>query len=185
MGFGDDLDRCDVCSCRLDRKQGDHRILCADCANAVSKFIDDTGMPQVHEGRLIRFVTSILKRAEGCRFVRVATYYGQGYENAVVDGLLPEFGTPLVPISLEKVEGLRLVLGFSKPIADAPDISIERRPNGWALFLHPEPGGDASGFVYFIDDGRSFVVPEHGVTPPIEMTEWDRVIPILDRKKRI
>ena len=38
-------------------------------------------------------------------------------------------------------------------------VQVERRPNGWAIFLHPIGGGDPSGYVYFLDDGRSFVLP--------------------------
>ena len=44
---------------------------------------------------------------------------------------------------------------------EKPDIQIERRPKGWAIFLHPS-AGDPSGIVYFLDDGRSYLLPEIG-----------------------
>jgi len=33
------------------------------------------------------------------------------------------------------------------------------RPHGWAIFLHPAGSGDSSAVVYFLDDGRSYVMP--------------------------
>ena len=41
-----------------------------------------------------------------------------------------------------------------------PDIQIKRRRNGWMLFLHPVGGSDPSGYVFFLDDGRSLVVKQ-------------------------
>jgi hypothetical protein len=54
-----------------------------------------------------------------------------------------------------------------------PDIQIERHPNGWKIFLHPLGGSDASGFVYFVDDGRSYLLREFGCgpTPQIRVLE--------------
>src|SRR5207253_4915079 len=72
----------------------------------------------------------------------------------------PEFGEPYVPIVIRSADGVRIVLGSHDYFdGDAADIQIERRPGGWAIFLHPWGGGDPSGYVYFLDDGRSFVVP--------------------------
>jgi hypothetical protein len=90
----------------------------------------------------------------------VPTYYGTAHcKQNVVD--LPDFDSPNVPVLIHEAEGVRIVLGthdFND--MDKPDIQIERRPKGWAIFLHPVGGGDASGYVYFLDDGRSFLLKE-------------------------
>lgn len=120
---------------------------------------------------------------EETRF-RVPTYYGVQNERRGTPHGQPEFGGPLVRVVVRPAGGLRIVLG-SHNLWDgnAADIQIERRPNGWALFLHPAGSGDASGFVCFLDHGRSYVVPEQGggPTPPIEVIDSTDVIPELDR----
>lgn len=81
-----------------------------------------------------------------------------------------DFYDPHVPVTIRDECGVRVVLGTADD-PDAPDIAIERRPGGWAIFLHPVGGSDASGYVYFLDDGRSFLAPETfgGPTPPIRV----------------
>jgi hypothetical protein len=92
----------------------------------------------------------------------VPTYYGDT-EDKPVFASKKEFDQPNVPVLICEGEGIRLVLGSHDDLdCNKPDIQIERRPSGWAIFLHPDPCGDASGFVYFLDDGRSFLVPEYG-----------------------
>jgi hypothetical protein len=72
----------------------------------------------------------------------------------------PDFGSPYVPVLIREVAGVRIVLGTHDcEDPDKPDVQIERRPNGWAIFLHPS-AGDPCGYVYFLDHGRSFLVPE-------------------------
>lgn len=89
----------------------------------------------------------------------VPTYYGHAATRTTRE--LPEFGEPLVPVLVRRAEGVRIVLGsHDYEDMNSPDIQVERRPKGWAIFLHPFPGGDPSGYVYFVDDGRSFVIPE-------------------------
>jgi hypothetical protein len=117
-----------------------------------------------------------LKRLE----LSVPTYYGSVAEKLAKELGLPEFGEPVVPVLVHEAEGVRIILGtHDYDDLRKPDIQIERRPNGWAIFLHPEPGGDASGFVYFLDDGRSFVLPEHGPNP-IEMLDRGDEPPEID-----
>jgi hypothetical protein len=186
MESEEDFERCDICRQLLDRKGDNWQMLCPLCADAVSHFLDATGLNDEHMGHVVRLVTTIAKRSALENFaVQLPTYYGHAYPDAVADGLLPEFGKPFVPAAVHCADGLRVVLGSSDPRSNSPDIQIERRPNGWAMFLHPESGGDSSGFVYFLDDGRSFVLPERGVTASIEIGEWEEITPILDRKKRI
>jgi hypothetical protein len=83
---------------------------------------------------------------------------------------LPEFGEPSVPVVVRDADGVRIVLGSHDYWAkDMPDVQIERRPGGWAIFLHPVGGSDPSGYVYFLDNGLSYLCPEdaYGGTYPI------------------
>ncbi len=98
----------------------------------------------------------------------------------------PDFGPPLVSVLAHEAAGLRVVLGTHDwQSNEFPDVQIERRPNGWALFLHPTGGSDPSGYVYFLDDGRSFVVVEgkFGATPRLELLKPGASVPDLDRPK--
>jgi hypothetical protein len=117
--------------------------------------------------------------------IRVPTYYGSADEAKVAAAKLSEFDDPRVPVLVRPADGLRIVLGTHDYYdMTKPDIQIERRSNGWAIFLHPVGGGDASGYVYFMDDGRSFIIPENdvGPTPPIRMLPRDdAVAEYLDR----
>lgn len=102
--------------------------------------------------------------------IDVPTYNGN-LSDPIARDALPEFGDPHIPVLIYRADGIRIVLGSSDYLDDnAPDIHIERRPQGWAIFLHPVPGGDPSGYVYFLDDGRSYVIPEHG-SDAIRMVE--------------
>ena len=114
---------------------------------------------------------------ETVTIIRVPTYYGArdlidgaklGNDEACYHGKKKEFDEPAVPVMIYQADGLRLILGsdrvdaspFAGPNAAKPDIQIERRCRGWAIFLHPEVGGDAAGVVYFHDDGRCFLMKE-------------------------
>jgi hypothetical protein len=112
--------------------------------------------------------------------LNVATYNGNLFPDDVKNGVRPEFGSPHIPVLIREAGGVRIVLG-SHDSTDLtnPDIQIERQPNGWMIFLHPLPGSDASGFVYFLDDGRSFVQPEYDVGPttPIQVVQSGQRIP--------
>lgn len=108
----------------------------------------------------------------------VPTYNGYAYPDET-----EEFGDPYVPVHVYREDGVRIVLGSDdRENIDAPDINIERRPHGWAIFLHPLGGSDASGYAYFLDDGRSFLVKELGLgpTPVIEIVDSHSDIPGLD-----
>jgi hypothetical protein len=112
----------------------------------------------------------------------VPTYYGDT-EGAAAAGR-KEFDEPHVPVLVRRSDGVRIVLGSHDYFDnDAPDVQIERRANGWAVFLHPLGGGDPSGCVYFIDDGRSFLVTDSGLggTPACEVSDWDTVVAEVDR----
>jgi len=54
---------------------------------------------------------------------------------------------------------------------------VERRPHGWAIFLHPD-AGDPVACVYYLDDGRTLLLPETHISNEIEIV--DDVPPELD-----
>ncbi len=91
----------------------------------------------------------------------------------------PEFDKPYEPVLVREANGVRIVLGthvYSN--VEKPDVLIERRPNGWVVFLHPLGRGDASGIVCFHDDGRSYLLKEwSGPTPPIVVLEPGEKVP--------
>lgn len=97
----------------------------------------------------------------------VPTYNANYFDKVTHETLMEEFSEPNVPVLVHEADGVRIVLGtHDYDEMDKPDIQIERRTNGWAIFLHPFGGGDPSGYVYFLDDGRSYLVREHGGTTP-------------------
>src|SRR5258707_5559493 len=65
----------------------------------------------------------------------VPTYFGhRNCELGVEEN--EEFDNPHVPVLVHSADGVRLILG-SHDYEDcyAPDVQIERRPKGWAIFL--------------------------------------------------
>ena len=93
--------------------------------------------------------------------ILVPTYNGTAFPDDVESGAKPEYTAPLTPVTLAYDNGLRLVLGGAGLDADKPDIQVERQPGKWVIFIHPESGCDPSGYLYIMDDGRSFVQLEH------------------------
>lgn len=113
--------------------------------------------------------------------IDVPTYYG-GVKGAQP---LPEFGEPHHAVRISPAEGIRLVLtSLDIPQERWAEVQIERRPGAWALFLLPlGQSGDASGFVYLLDDGRSFASVERPVNHPmrLKMVSSSEEVPELDR----
>jgi len=117
-----------------------------------------------------------------CRFT-IPTYNANLFPTEVATGRMPEFGSPYLPVLVHQAEGIRVILGpHDRDDLSNPDIQIERQPNGWAIFLHPVGGSDASGYVYFHDDGRSFLIPENaiGPTPAIKALKPTDKVPGFD-----
>ena len=122
----------------------------------------------------------------------VPTYYGSAICEEQGRGNLAEFDTPNVHVLVHEADGVRIVLGtHDYNDRSKPDVQIERRPKGWAIFLHPDAEDDASGYVYFLDDGRSFLsrnnywsesgaiqVLEKGEDPP-EIDDIDLPAPVV------
>lgn len=121
----------------------------------------------------------------------VPTYYGRACANQIeTDEMdeMEEFADPHVPVLIYREDGVRIVLGSDDDEnLEVPDIKVERRPHGWGIFLHPLGGSDPSGYVYFLDDGRSFLVEEHGYgpTPPIASVDDVSDIPMLDEVPQV
>jgi hypothetical protein len=117
--------------------------------------------------------------------LHVPTYNADAFVGDAAANTKPEFGEPYVPVLIRRADGVRILLGTHDYLdMHAPDIQVERRPSGWAIFLHPLGGGDPSGHIYLLDDGRSFVVPESnlGTTPPIQLLTWDATLAEVDRR---
>ena len=94
----------------------------------------------------------------------VPTFYGSA---GIANSESEEFREPFVPVLVTRCGGVRLVLGtFDYDDASKPDVHIERRPNGWAVFVHPD-GGDPAAFIYILDDGRTFILPEMNTSMPV------------------
>lgn len=117
----------------------------------------------------------------------VPTHHGDTEEALAAH--LAEFDDPNVPVLVEQSTGLRIVLG-SHDLSNqgAPGLRIERRAKGWAIILRPKGGSHSSGCVFFLDDGRSFLVPQvsgwwWSDTPACGLGEWDDVVAVVDGLK--
>jgi hypothetical protein len=98
------------------------------------------------------------------------TYVGRRTHD---DGMVSkgDFSPPHVPVVMTNCEGLRIVLGTDHlDDLERPDVQIERRPHGWAVFLNAT-GHETVAVVYFHDDGRCFLVPERASRPPLEILD--------------
>lgn len=102
----------------------------------------------------------------------IPTYVGSQCEHQENPSTLgPDFGSPDVPVLIHEADGIRLLLGTHEwEDKSKPDVQIERRPHGWAMFLHPN-AGDPIGHLYLLDDGRSYLLPESFADPPIEVVD--------------
>lgn len=110
----------------------------------------------------------------------VPTYYGAAQANPKWYPDMEEFDEPSVPVLIREAEGVRIVLGTTNwQDFKRPDVQIERRPNGWAIFLRPD-GGDANAIVYFLDDGRSFLLPDGMASNGIEVLSRDDEVRMID-----
>lgn len=110
--------------------------------------------------RLALFITGDLYRVqqEDVVVVTVPTYYDLTLEE--YSKRSTEFAEPRVPVAVRAGDGLRIVLGDTSISASGkPDVLIERRVSGWAVYLSLD-GGDPTGILYALDDGRSFFQPE-------------------------
>ncbi len=185
-------ERCLLCRRPLPARDQCKHGLCLRCADEVDAYLAHFQLGGRHRALAIAHlweIGGVLNRygkAEAHHqpelLLRVPTYYGSIPEQQPLLASKEEFDSPFVPVIVRSADGVRLVLG-SHDHEDLrfPDIQLERRPGGWAIFLHPVGGGDPSGYVYFLDDGRSFLVPESGLgsTAPIVLCESEDTITAL------
>jgi hypothetical protein len=146
-----------ICArCRLvDHWDGDWcGFVCPSCADEMDSACEGEAHAQPRQFRLT-----------------VPTYNANYYDKSTNAILTEEYSETNTPVLVHEAEGVRIVLGtHDYNEMEKPDVQIERRAKGWAIFLRPEGGGDPSGYVYFLDDGRSFLVTQHhGSTPAIEI----------------
>lgn len=112
----------------------------------------------------------------------VPTYNYTVFPEEVARGELDEFSEPTTPVLVHESEGVFVGLGtHAFHDSNKPDIQIERQPNGWMIFLHPVGGSDASGYLYFLDSGESYLKKERswGPTPAIQILEPHEDWPFL------
>lgn len=177
-------ERCLLCRRPLGGRSACEGGLCTDCAPEVAVYLDRSGLSANRRALAIRHLWEIgvaLGRYGGREIhhlpefsVRVPTYYGNILGE--VEPLKQEFDEPFVPVLLRGADGVRIVLGsHDYEDLDSPDIQVERRPNGWAIFLHPVGSSDPTGIVYFLDDKRSFLLRDRGLgaTPRIRILRDD------------
>lgn len=101
--------------------------------------------------------------------IEVPTFVG--HQQSQNDGPQQEFVPPYVAILAYEEDGLRIILGSDDLDENSkPDLKIERRPHGWAFFLHPN-AGDPIAFIYLLDDGRSYLMRETLTEPSIEIVD--------------
>lgn len=137
----------------------------------------DGSNDKVSAEQIVQLLAKLEPRAEfqEYRFV-LPTYYPDSQVGE------QEFRDPYKPVVVYDADGLKIVLGsHDRHDVSVPDIQVERRYGGWVVFLHPEPGGDAAGFVYILDDGQCIIQPE--LRSELRMVEHDDPIKGLDRPK--
>ncbi len=150
-----------------------------------SDYRDDLQCSQIRSRRISSssstLTSQIVRNAMDEFEMSIPTFYGASYGDPTAFAHKEEFDEPYVPLLASKQNGMRIVLGATdSEDGDSPDIHIERRPNGWAIFLHPRGEGDPSGYVYFLDDGRSYLVPVGGPSDRIRVLDDDETVPMID-----
>jgi len=101
--------------------------------------------------------------------IEVPTYYRPQKR---ADGKLKSegFATPCVPIVVHEECGVRIALGACDwRQRNTPDIQIERRPNGWAIFVRTGDI-DPCALLFILDDARTVCVPQRYAFDPLEIS---------------
>lgn len=102
--------------------------------------------------------------------VQLPTYVG-ALKAANDDDSGGDFGEPALPVLITVGDSIRVVLGtHDLESQDEPDVFIERRPRGWALFIHPD-GGDPCAFIYILDDGQTYCVRDTLIPSPMQLVD--------------
>lgn len=167
-------EKCQLCRRPLGSREQCRRGLCLGCVEEVADYLARFKLSDEHRDIAINHLWTIAAASnrvgkpeshhvEALRLT-VPTYYGSAKARYLPSPSTQEFDAPFVPILARSAEGIKLVLGSHDPDdPEAADIQVERRPGGWVIFLNPVPGGDSSGYICMLDDGRSYAVPESGI----------------------
>lgn len=91
----------------------------------------------------------------------VPTYYGSlkaNRDETYGSDKKQEFDGPNAQVTVRASDAVYVDLGPRVDGCDPPNVIIERRANGWMVTINAEGGGDSSGHIYMIDDGRAFAM---------------------------
>lgn len=87
---------------------------------------------------------------------------------------------PRIPVCIHTDDGICINLGTDDPAnRNGPNVQIERRKNGYVVFIRTVAGWDQTCYVYMLDDGRCFVLPENNTRGPGGNTQF------IDRKEAV
>lgn len=154
-----------------------------DCTN----FQTESPLSRAEVNELMSRVKAAMKHS-ACSFgepfptwafpLKIPTY--MGHRNLISKPPITanDFTDANVPVLISPAEGIRVVLGTHDYHDNSkPDLQIERRPHGWAIFVHPD-AGDPVAVLYIHDNGQTFLVPENYVGRPLQIV--DDIPPELD-----
>ena len=114
----------------------------------------------------------------------VPTYNATLFPDQVASGIVPDFGYPHVPVVIREADGVPELCWALHDYNDlrCPDIQIERRPRGGPFSSIRSVEVTPGGYVYYVDDGRSFLLPENGIgpTPSIQIVNQPDNVPDMD-----
>jgi hypothetical protein len=135
------------------------------------------------ESRYTRIVRHSAKEQSMWQFhCRVPTYVGELTAEERGPGVDPDFDKPYVPVRVSDAAGIRLILGTDdERDREKPEIVVERRPHGWAIFINSN-GDETVGVIFMLDDGRTMLLREPYVDSPI--SDVDDIPAELDRAER-
>lgn len=138
---------------------------------------------QSRESRYTRIVRRTAKEQSMWQYhCRVPTYVGALTPEERGPGGGPDFAAPSVPVRISDAAGIRLILGTDdEQDRVKPEIVVERRPHGWAIFINCN-ADETVGVVFMLDDGRTMLLREPYVDSPI--SDVDDIPSEVDRATR-
>jgi hypothetical protein len=101
---------------------------------------------------------------EAQRIVDTVSTYHAGYFGDPLPPGAEEHGEPKVPITIERCDGIRLLLGevVQGPYGSGytPCVLVERQTDRWMVMIQRWVGGDADIIAYITDDNHLTVEPD-------------------------
>jgi hypothetical protein len=141
-----------------------HQPLNSQDVDELSRHLHDLS----RESRYTRIVRHTAKEQSMWQLhCRVPTYVGELTAEERGPGVAPDFGGPSVPVRVSEAAGIRVILGADdERDREKPEIVVERRPHGWAIFINCN-GDETVGVIFMLDDGRTMLLREPYVDSPI------------------